>query len=330
MIREAILETLHEVLEIPTDDGTANTASSDQKDQAQDETNNGNSVKFVKKGDPVSEMARIAKGYRLVNPEVDAEPFRAKTVSGVNIGDVVDYFREHPGTEKKDIQNHFQFVRPQIANAIVNALKDAGVLTKVGADGEPENVGVGDVEDAGGLDPTDVEDLFVGNAENPLSIYFGDENHPEDELEPGADATVPLEEPVPGPALEPAPTGIPNSMADNDYDTAEKYSELKQRLVNVKTNLFNVKRKRTSSDDLQDTPSTEISRLETLKATLEKRIGDLVQSSPYLQNKLGKGAGAAVKTIDEPIELEPEEDEESNITEQYRLRKLQYYAGIIK
>ena len=83
----------------------------------------------------VDELARIAKGYRLADDNVDTTSF-TKTISGTSLADVINYFRENPGTDKKALQSQFNFARPQIANAIVNGLMDAGVLIKLGAGGE--------------------------------------------------------------------------------------------------------------------------------------------------------------------------------------------------
>ena len=53
----------------------------------------------VKEGD-LEEMARLAKGFRLANPNFDASQYADKRVSGTSLTDVINFFRENPGAEK--------------------------------------------------------------------------------------------------------------------------------------------------------------------------------------------------------------------------------------
>jgi hypothetical protein len=145
-------------------------------------------VEFVEESD-LDELARIAKGYRLADDNVDTSNF-TKTISGTSLADVINFFRENPGADKKALQIQFNFARPQIANAIVNGLMDAGVLVKLGAGGEEEPAGV----QAQAPAATDAEDMFVGGAENPLAMYFDGEPNA-DGSEDMVDSTVPPKPP---------------------------------------------------------------------------------------------------------------------------------------
>jgi len=268
----------------------------------------------------LDEMARIPKGFRLADPEMNTTTY-TKTISGTPLSSILDYFRQNPGADVKSIQNHFQFVRPQIANGLVKGLLDAGVLVKLTASGE-EVAPVAPGEEAP-TQASEPEDLFMGSAANPLSMYF--------DKEPNNDGTEDFndeEEPTAA-ELEPAePTA--GSMSDEDYEAFMKYDDLKNRLDATKSNILKTKRSKGGSmGDISDKPGTELGRLVDLKKSLETRIDDIVKKSPYLQKRIEKLTGKAYS----PIEIEPEEDtdtlDEAYNTE-YEKRKLQFYAGIIK
>ncbi len=260
----------------------------------------------------IKEMARIAKGYRLADDNIDTTPYANKRISGVSLADIIDYIRENPGTDKKALQTHFNFVRPQIANAVVNALQDSGVLVKLGTGGEPEIPSTDD-EEPTPVTASDVEDVFVGGAD-PLSLYFGGEETPEEEPEAGE---IEKAEPT------------KSTMSDEDFEAFDKYTDLKQRLDATKSNILKLKRRKGGSPgDISDKPSSELIRLRDLKKSLESRIDSLVAGSPYLQQRVG----ATTPPVEEPT-VEPEETEEETPTtalDEYQMRKIQYYAGIIK
>ena len=191
IIREAIADVLAEEtidvnnpasLTISQKDALIKQARTNTKDSALGTVKK--PVEFVEESD-IDEMARIPKGYRLTDDNVDTARF-TKTISGTSLADVINYFRENPGTDKKALQAQFNFARPQIANAIVNGLMDAGVLTKLGAGGEEEAPGA----QAQAPAATDAEDMFVGGAEDPLSMYFDGEPNADgsEDFEPEEDA----------------------------------------------------------------------------------------------------------------------------------------------
>ncbi len=252
----------------------------------------------------IDEMARIPKGYRLTNDNIDTTPF-TKTISGTSLADVINYFRENPGTDKKALQTQFNFARPQIANAIVNGLMDAGVLTKLGAGGEEEPSGV----QAQAPAATDAEDMFVGGAENPLAMYF--------DGEPNADGSEDFIEPEED-AIEKAP--MAGQLSDEDYEAFMQASTLEDRITKVKSDIAKTKRSKPGGE-FSSEPSTELDRLRALRTTLEKRLADLVAGSKYLQKRSGVEAG--------DIELEDTEEPIQEV-DQYDLNKMKFYAGIIK
>jgi len=272
-------------------------------------------VELSKETSPLAEMdIDEAKGFRLADPNFDSSQYTNKRVSGVSISDIIDYFREHPGTEKKQIQTQFNFKKPQIANAITNGLLDAGVLVKLGAGGEEEApVAPGETAPPQATEP---EDMFMGNAENPLSMYFDDEPNAD-----GSENFTDDEEPDAG-EIEKNNMAA-GGMSDADYEAWMKYGELKQRLDSTKSNILKLRKNKGGSfGDISDKPSTELQRLRDLKLSLEERIAALVASSPYLQAKLKK---------EEPIVpvIEPEETEtEVEPLDEWTIRKMQHYAGI--
>jgi hypothetical protein len=259
------------------------------------------------KEDEIDELARIAKGYKLADDNVDTSRF-TKTISGTSLADVINYFRENPGADKKSLQTQFNFARPQIANAIVNGLMDAGVLVKLGAGGEEEPAGT----QAQAPAATDAEDMFVGGSDNPLAMYFDGEPNDDgsDDFEPEA-GEIEKAEPV-----------NTSNVSDEDMDASYKWTELERRLAATKSNILKLKRSKSAAGDIKDKPSNELERLRALKTSLEQRIADLVDSSDYVKKLAGV-------EIPEPPAIElPSEEEEEPIDESWERNRLQYYAGI--
>jgi hypothetical protein len=319
LIRESVMEVLKEetfagknaIADLKADTGYSS-LSSDAKTNAEKELQKGGSVTL--EGE-LEEMARIPKGFRLADPNLDTATY-TKTISGTPLSAILDYFKENPGADVKSIQSQFNFVRPQIANGLVKGLLDAGVLVKLTASGE-EVAPVAPGEEAP-TQASEPEDLFMGSAENPLSMYF--------DKEPNDDGTEDFndsEEPSAGELEKAEPTA--GSMSDADYEAFMKYDDLKNRLDATKSNILKAKRsKGGTAGDIGDKPGTELGRLQALKTSLEGRIDTIVKDSPYLQKRIEKLTGKAY----EPIEIEPEDTD--TLDEAYDLRKLQFYAGIIK
>jgi hypothetical protein len=260
----------------------------------------------------LDEMARTPKGFRLADENFDATPYANKRVSGVSLESIINYFRENPGADKKSLQTQFNFARPQISNAVVNALLDAGVLVKLGAGGEVEATPEPGEETA--PKATDPEDLFMGGAEDPLAMYF--------DGEPNADGSEDFE-PEAGELEKAEPAA--GSMSDEDYEAFMKYDELKRRLDATKSNILKTRKSRGTAGDIADKPSTELQRLRDLKKSLEDRINDLVAGSDYLKKKLAKDMPPAP-----PVETPEEEETLEEGLDEWTINKLQYYAGIKK
>jgi len=258
----------------------------------------------------LDEMARIPKGFRLADENIDTAQYANKRVSGTSLQDIINYFRENPGADKKSLQSQFNFARPQIANAVVNALLDAGVLVKLGAGGEEEPAGV----QAQAPAATDAEDMFVGGAEDPLAMYF--------DGEPNADGSDDFE-PEAGEIEKAAPVQV-GKVSDEDFEASLKYSELERRLAATKSNILKLRKGKSAAGDIKDKPSTELQRLRDLKASLEKRINDTIASSKYLQQRQEKTTGKKY----EPIDIEDVETEEP--LDEWTKGRMQFYAGIKK
>ena len=310
IIREAITDVLSETTYAGK--GSVNTIKSDPKYNSLNQTAKTNVATDLMQGkdvelneDDIDEMARIPKGYRLTDDNVDTTRF-TKTISGTSLADVINYFRENPGTDKKALQSHFNFARPQIANAIVNGLMDAGVLTKLGVGGEEEEPGV----QAQAPAATDAEDMFVGGAENPLAMYFDGEPNADgsEDFEPEEDA------------IEKASPVQVGKVSDADFEASLKYSDLDRRLAATKSNILKLRKSKTSAGDIKDIPSDELQRLRALKTSLEQRIADLKASSAYVRK---------ISNTPEPEDLEMPNTEEEPLDE-WAIGKAQYYAGIKK
>lgn len=311
IIREAIADVLAEEtidvnnpasLTISQKDALIKQARTNTKDSALGTVKK--PVEFVEESD-IDEMARIPKGYRLTDDNVDTARF-TKTISGTSLADVINYFRENPGTDKKALQAQFNFARPQIANAIVNGLMDAGVLTKLGAGGEEEAPGA----QAQAPAATDAEDMFVGGAEDPLSMYFDGEPNADgsEDFEPEEDA------------IEKAPPVQVGKVSDEDFEASLKYSELERRLAATKSNILKLRKNKPGAGDIKDVPSDELQRLRDLKTSLEQRIAGLKSSSEYVRKISG---------TPEPEDLEMPDTEEEPLDE-WAIGRAQYYAGIKK
>ena len=113
-------------------------------------------------------------------------------------------------------------------------------------------------------------------------------------------------------------------MSDADYEAFMKVSDLENRLASTKSNILKLKKSKGAAGDISDRPSDELQRLRDLKASLEKRIGDVVASSKYLQRRQEKATGKKY----EPIDIEDVETEEP--IDEWAVGRAQYYAGIKK
>jgi hypothetical protein len=273
-----------------------------------------------------------AKGYKLTNPEMNINITNPRTgeparIGGILFSDILAAIRDTEGISDRQLFDRFKFnpetgiglKKVQQLNGMLKGLTDAGVINRLGRGGEVEVA-----PEPGEEQPEDVtgpEALFIGSG-NPLSQYFDDE--PNDD---GSEDFNAEEEPTIA-AAGTAPTSTA-SMSDEDYEAFMEYTKLADRLAATKSNILKMKRSRggSAAGDIRDTTGgTELARLQDLKKSLQDKIDALVAGSNYLKKRTGQS------TIEEPIETPEEEDEtiDEAFDREYELRKLQFYAGIIK
>jgi hypothetical protein len=283
LIREAITEVLGENINalVTTKKGTTKSINVKNASELEPLKRDSNVVDIeTTTGANIKEMARPPKGYVLVDPEFDTTEY-VKRISGVSLADIINFFKENPGAEKAEVQTQFGFVRPQIANAIVNSLVDTGILTKndiPGEEGEPAaepNYNIG------------AEDFFVGSRlTNIPTRTVGTE---EDEMED-------MEQ-----ALEPEMAApVQSNISDDDYAAWMDYSKYAERLGRTKSAITQYKKQRQSGDDLSS-ESNELERLIALKTSLEQRIANIVNTNDYVKTRAEQGAIESEDEINEVV-----------------------------
>jgi hypothetical protein len=330
IIREAILEVLDEGTTYAGKDAVDD-AQKDPKFGSLSGTGKTDAISKLKQGGAVTigeveidEMARVAKGFRLADPNFDASQYADKRISGVSMADIIDFFRENPGSEKTDLQRQFNFVRPQIANAVVKGLRDTGVLVQLGRGGEEEAIPEPG-EEGSEERITGPEAFFIGNTD-PLAQFYSKSTGEEEDTED--------EEPVIEPEKIEKVNVSTGGISDEDFESFMKYSDLRDRLNATKGNINKMKRSKGGvAGDIQGGPSTEKERLLALKKSLEDRIDTLVSGSKYLQGKIAKEQAGKAPVAPKLPEIEPVESEDEDVVAEnyeYAKRQLQYRAGIRK
>jgi hypothetical protein len=283
LIREAITDVFGENINalVTTKKGTTKSINVKNASELEPLKRDSNVVDIeTTTGANIKEMARPPKGYVLVDPEFDTTEY-VKRISGVSLADIINFFKENPGAEKAEVQTQFGFVRPQIANAIVNSLVDTGILTKndiPGEEGEPAaepNYNIG------------AEDFFVGSRlTNIPTRTVGTE---EDEMED-------MEQ-----ALEPEMAApVQSNISDDDYAAWMDYSKYAERLGRTKSAITQYKKQRQSGDDLSS-ESNELERLIALKTSLEQRIANIVNTNDYVKTRAEQGAIESEDEINEVV-----------------------------
>jgi hypothetical protein len=276
LIKEVILEATNAIISTKTGTKTIPYKNTSELTALKSDPN----VRSIETtgGQKIKEMARKAKGYQIIDSEFDTTPYATKTVSGISIASIIDYIKENPGVEKKDIQTQFNFIRPQIANALINGLKDAGIIAKMGeieVDDETGEVTVTDEEPVA-TTRLDAEDFFVGNRKGSFFNTSKPEISDEDEMD------IPEEPEIPElPANRPSIGGL----SDEDYNAWMEYSKFKERLARTKSALIQTKKMGRGRDDIS-LGSDEIERLQNLKISLEQRIQNIINSNEYVKNKI--------------------------------------------
>jgi hypothetical protein len=253
----------------------------------------------------LDEMANVAVRYELA-PDVNAGDFAGKKNRILTAMQAT----EEP-MSKIDVAGELGYDKQNPINADFMELVAAGAIVQSGGQAAPRlNRPAGEPAAAG--TSTDSEFDFIQ----------GDMTDAEVDATFAKAAAAGDEEPEIG-DIEKANTSAAK-MSDADYEAFMKVSDLENRLTSTKSNILKLKKGKSDAGDINDRPSTELLRLRDLKASLEKRIGDVVASSKYLQQRQEKATGKKY----EPIEIEDVETEEP--IDEWAIGRAQFYAGIKK
>ena len=261
-------------------------------------------TKKIKEAD-LDELANVAVRYELA-PETSAADFTGKKNRIITAMQAT----EEP-MSKIDVAGELGYNKQNPINADFMELVAAGAIVQSGGQAAPRlNRPAGEPATAGA--PTDSEFDFVQ----------GDMTDAEVDATFAKAAAAGDDEPEMGDIEKTSSSA--SKMSDADYEAFMKVSDLENRLASTKSNILKLKKGKSDAGDISDRPSNELVRLRDLKASLEKRIGDIVASSKYLQQRQEKVTGKKY----EPIEIEDVETEEP--IDEWAIGRAQYYAGIKK
>ena len=360
-LRKLIREAIEQVLSETTID-VANPNMPDSQKQAlikQVRSKTGN-PKVGTVEEPVdfvegSNLKEMAMGNKLSDENMDLSPFANQMLSGKSLKDILTYIKENPGATEKQIADAFNCARQQPINALMKALRDKNIVTRLDKGGEvivPKAPGEEDDEEP----VTGVDALFVGKGDS-LAQFFDNEPNAD-----GSEDFTPETEPELPKTAEPIkPVGAKAKAAEFTTDN--------DRLIQKIINLYSTSRtrvKEATDKEGGDLSSRDVSiAAKKSKASaeskfpeeLQKLIDKIKAEDPEVQteiiNILAKkfasvGYASLVKRIAREIGTttqvaEPQanddlgiedSEEEDTIDEaynaEYELRKLQFYAGIIK
>lgn len=266
-------------------------------------------------GQKIKEMSRRPRGYQLIDPNFDATPYIGKKVSRVPLVDIINYIRENPGVEKLEIKNHFGFVRFQIVNAIINGLKDAGIVAKsneIEVDDETGEVTI-TPEEPSPDSPVEVEDYFIGDKlktrglgvpgdEGSVPPFVKNKNIEDiedvediDGIETDKDInnvdnieTSDDTEDVDTVNIPDTPEEQPTKkgrMSDTDYKAWMDYMKYTERAAKVKAALTQVRKQNKRGDDL-NVKNNEADKLLAKKLEYEDKIKNIISSNEYVRNRV--------------------------------------------
>ena len=251
--------------------------------------------------DQVDEMANVSVRYQLAG-DVNAEDFKGKKNRIITAMKVTG-----EPMAKIDVAGELGYDKQNPINSDFMELVSSGIIEPAGEQkaprltrpaSEPTKGGEGE-EDfvTGDLSDEEVDAMFA------KAKASGDDEPEIGDIEKGDVSAA--------------------KMSDADYEAFMKVSDLENRLAATKSNILKLKKSKIASGDISDKPSDELLRLRDLKASLEKRIGDAVASSKYLQQRQEKATGKKY----EPIEIE---DVETEPLDEWTINRMQFYAGIKK
>lgn len=303
-----------------------------------------------------SDLKEMAMGNKLADENMDLSPFANQMISGNSLKDILTYIKENPGATEKQIADAFNFTRQQPINALMKALRDKNIVTRLDKSGEVIVPKAPGEEDDDEEPVTGVDALFVGKGDS-LAQFFDNEPNAD-----GSEDFTPETEPELPKAAEPIkPVGAKAKAAEFTTDN--------DRLIQKIINLYSTSRTRVK--EATDTEGGDLSSKDVSIAAkkskasaeskfpeeLQKLINKIKAEDPEVQaeiiNILAKkfasvGYASLIKRIAKEVGtsaqvVEPQAnddlgiedtEEEDTIDEaynaEYELRKLQYYAGIIK
>ena len=251
----------------------------------------------------LDELANVAVRYELA-PDVNAGDFAGKKNRIITAMQAT----EEP-MSKIDVAGELGYNKQNPINADFMELVAAGAIVQSGGQAAPRlNRPAGEPAAAA--------------TDNEFDFIQGDMTDAEVDATFAKAAAAGDEEPEIG-DIEKA-DGSAAQMSDADYEAFMKVSDLENRLASTKSNILKLKKGKSAVGDISDRPSDELQRLRDLKVSLEKRIGDAVASSKYLQQRQEKATGKKY----EPIEIEDVETEEP--LDEWTKGRMQFYAGIKK
>jgi len=244
-VREEIVNELKEAeLDIPTSSGTSDTATSDQKMQAQKASAAGSTVKYVKKGqikeDDLEEMARKANTLKVGSQE----KFEAAKdlYEGSWIANLLNFIAEagEEGISQKELAEKLGKKDSANINPAIQELKMVGAIatTRIKGDEAPEE------------EAPEAEDVIaVAGGEEEA----GDEEEKEDTFyKPDTEFDTPEEEPKAA-DIKAAEKIIGKGHAKKlSPEEEEKYAKIRKGIEAKVSKLLKLpKAKRSTSDDMK-------------------------------------------------------------------------------
>ena len=282
----------------PTDDETINKLKSDPT--VASVTAGSKKIKEAE----IDELANVAVRYEL-SPETSASSFTGKKNRIITAMSAT----EEP-MSKIDVAGELGYNKQNPINADFMELVASGAIITSGAQAAPR------------LNRPAGEPATAAATDGEFDFIQGDMTDAEVDASFAKAAAAGDEEPEIGDIEKSSPSA--SKISDSDYEAFMKVSDLENRLASTKSNILKLKKGKGAADDISDRPSDELVRLRDLKVSLEKRIGDTVASSKYLQQRQEKATGKKY----EPIEIEDVETEEP--IDEWAIGRAQYYAGIKK
>jgi hypothetical protein len=254
--------------------------------------------------DNIDELANVAVRYELA-PDVNAGDFAGKKNRIITAMSAT----EEP-MSKIDVAGELGYDKQNPINKDFMELVAAGAIIQSGGQAAPR------------LNRPAGEPAAAAATDNEFDFIQGDMSDEEVDATFAKAMASGEEEPEMGDIERTGSSAA--KMSDADYEAFMKVSDLENRLASTKSNILKLKKSKGAAGDISDRPSDELQRLRDLKVSLEKRIGDVVASSKYLQRRQEKTTGKKY----EPIDIEDVETEEP--IDEWAVGRAQYYAGIKK